>query len=615
MKLSIIIPAYNADAYLPKLLDTLDKQMQKGIEVLIVDDGSRNPVQTTYKWAKVFRKKNGGPGEARNVGLDHAKGEYIAFIDADDLVTDDYIPLVMEKIKEGFDYCYLSWECLPGPWMVKIIIDSEDAKFPGYNLCVWNRVYNRSLIEGMRFSPNKLWSEDADFIYRLNERGKKAWISKPIYLYRSDTPDSWTKKMMSGRLDYTRIVYNVKEVTPALMKEIKKEYERNEVVCCCNKYPKELERYAMILSYNQPIKGTELRGDPLPGFTKIEKPKKTQVLIWTASTALIGGIETWIYNFCVNMHKYYDIVVMHDNMDSQRIAALLPYVEVLKRTNQRIVCDTLIVNRITDHDPPNVDYKQKVQMAHICQMDRYKVPTDNDVTVYASEHCKETYKADEGIVIHNMTTKKDPCLLLVSAMRTTYEKGMSRMVKLSQAMSAAGIKHKWLMFTDNNIMNATPSMIRMSPTLDINTFIAHADYVVQLSDEEAFCYTIVEALEAHTAVITTPLGVLDEIGFKDGENGYIVPFDMVNVDAKRFKNVPEFSFKWNNARIVKEWRQILGDTKPTRSYKPSDMVTVRAVMSYFDIVLQRDVRGGEEIRCTKQRGLDLEGKKLGRIIA
>ena len=49
MKLSIIIPAYNADAYLPKLLDTLDKQMQKDIEVLIVDDGSRNPVTTSYR--------------------------------------------------------------------------------------------------------------------------------------------------------------------------------------------------------------------------------------------------------------------------------------------------------------------------------------------------------------------------------------------------------------------------------------------------------------------------------------------------------------------------------------------------------------------------------------
>lgn len=613
MKLSIIIPAYNADAYLPQLLATLDKQMQKGIEVIIVDDGSRIPVQTEYKWAKVIRERNGCPGLTRNVGLDVAKGDYIAFIDADDLVTDDYIALVMEKINEGFDYCYLSWKTLPGGWQCQVLIRDEKDKFPAFNLCVWNRIYKRSLIEGLRFSPKKAWSEDADFIYRLKERGKKAFISKPIYLYRSDTPDSWTKKMMTGRIDYVRIVYNMPEIDANTLKEIKKEYEDKEIVCCTNKYPKELESLAMILPYNTAIKGTELRGDDYNGFTRIERPKRTQVLIWTARTAKIGGIETWIYNFCRNMCKYYDIVVMYDEMDPERIAKLLPYVEVVKRSKRYILCDTLIVNRITDTDPPNVEYQKKIQMAHICKMDRYTVPKDNDITVYASEHCRQTYEDDGGIVINNMTSKKDPCLLLVSAMRTTYEKGMSRMVKLSQLMTAAGISHKWLCFTDSQIRNATPSMIHMSPTLDIECFIRNADYVVQLSDEESFCYTIVEALEAHTAVITTPLGVLSEIGFKDGEHGYIVPYDMT-FNAKKLRNVPSFTFKWKNAEIIKQWRSILGDTKPTRSYKPNAMVTVEALTNYFDIVMQRDVRKGELIQCTAQRGQDLSIKNLGRVI-
>lgn len=607
MKLSIIIPAYNAEKYLYTLLDTLDKQMQKGVEVIIVDDGSRVPVKTDYKWATVYRERNGCPGLTRNVGLDHAKGEYIAFIDADDMVTDDYLPLIMDKINEGFDYCYLSWKTLPGGWQCKVIIEKETDKFPGFNLCVWNRVYNRSLVEGMRFSAKKAWSEDADFIYRLNERGKKAWIDKPVYLYRSDTPDSWTKKMMDGRLAYTRILYNLKTIDAKTLKEIKKEYDDKEIVCCTNEYPEELKKYAMIMPYNTPIKATELRGDPLPGFKKIERPKETQVLIWTAQTALIGGIETFIYNFCRNMCKYYDITVMYDFMDRERIAALYPYVEVIKRTEKRIVCDTLIVNRITDADPPNVDYKQKVQMVHICEMGRYKVPTDNDITVYASEHCKESYKGD-GVVIHNMTSKKDRQLLLVSAMRTTYEKGMQRMVKLSKAMTDAGIKHKWLCFTDSKIQNATPSMVHMSPTLDINVFIDKADYVIQLSDEESFCYTIVEALEAHTAIITTPLGILSELGFEDGIHGYVVPYDMENINAERFKDIPEFTYKWNNTKSVKEWRKVLGDTKPKKTYKPGNMV--KAKQRYYDIVLEREVKQGEVIQCTKERAQELIRKGL-----
>lgn len=612
MKLSIIIPSYNAENYIYKLLDTLNGQMQKDIEVIIVDDGSKIPVKTDYKWAKVIREYNGCPGLTRNVGLDAAKGDYIAFIDADDLVTDDYISLIMEKINEGFDYCYLSWKTLPGGWQCQVIIKDEKDKFPAFNLCVWNRIYKRSLIEGLRFSPKKAWSEDADFIYRLNERGKKAFISKPIYLYRSDTPDSWTKKMMSGRLDYTRIVYNLPEIDKETLKEIKKEYEDKEIVCCTNKYPKELENLAMILPYNTAIRGTELRGNAFRGFTRIERPKRTQVLIWTAHTAKIGGIETWIYNFCKNMCKYYDIVVMYDSMDSERILRLMPYVEVVKRSERYILCDTLIVNRITDTDPPNVDYRKKIQMAHICHMGRYSVPKDNDVTVYVSEHCRETYKGD-GVVIRNMTAKKDPCLLLVSAMRTTYEKGMARMVELSKAMEKEGIKHKWLYFTDSIINNATSSMIHMTPTLDINTFIDHADYVVQLSDDEAFCYTIVEALEAHTAVITTPLGVLSEIGFKDGEHGYIVPYNG-EMNVKRFKTVPNVNFKYNNGELVKKWREILGDTTPTKAYKPNRIVKVRATQNYYDIALGRDLKRGELQECAYHRALDLECKGLGVIV-
>lgn len=616
MKLSIIIPAYNADDYLPPLLDCLNKQMQDGVEVLIIDDESKNPVKCSYKWAKVIRQKNAGPGLARNRGLDNCTGDYIAFIDADDMVSPNYIDTILKKIDaEHFDYCYLSWRSMPGQgWQVSVKLNSVEDEFPGYNLCVWNRVYKRDLIGDMRFSKNKLWSEDADFIYRLKERGKKAFISDFMYYYRSDTPNSWTKRMFSGDLDYTRIVYNVKETSEELLKEVKKEYETKEIVLLTNDHHiEDFKNYCMWLPYCQPIKGDELRGDKYDGFTKIKKPIRTQIVIWTARTALIGGIETFIYNFCRQMCKYYDIIVLYDDMAPERIAALLPYVLVMKRGDNKIKCDTLIINRITDTDPPGVTYNKKIQMAHICHMDRYTVPSDNDVTVYASEHCKKSYKAKEGIVIHNMTTEKSPVLLIVSAMRTTYEKGTARIVKLSKAMEAAGIKHKWLCFTDNIIPGATDSMIFMKPTLDIGVFIQKADYVAQLSDDEAFCYVLLEALEAHTAVLCTPLGVLPELGIKDGENGYIIPFDG-DPDVERFKNVPEFDYEWKNEPLVKKWRKILGNTKPTRSYNPTEQVLVCAKMNYYDIVLQRNVTQGEIITCTALRAADLNNKGLGEKI-
>ena len=83
MKLSIIIPCYNAEPFIHELLDCLAKQMAKSVEVIVVDDGSRVPFHTDHGFVKVIRKENGGVSSARNMGIENATGEYIAFIDAD----------------------------------------------------------------------------------------------------------------------------------------------------------------------------------------------------------------------------------------------------------------------------------------------------------------------------------------------------------------------------------------------------------------------------------------------------------------------------------------------------------------------------------------------------
>ena len=87
VRLSIVIPAYNAEKYLGELITCLQNQMptDKSVEVIIVDDGSREPVQYAANWLTVIRQQNQGSGGARNTGIDKAKGDYISFIDADDL--------------------------------------------------------------------------------------------------------------------------------------------------------------------------------------------------------------------------------------------------------------------------------------------------------------------------------------------------------------------------------------------------------------------------------------------------------------------------------------------------------------------------------------------------
>ena len=627
MRLSIIIPAYNADAYLPQLLDCLDKQMVPGVEVIIVDDGSKIPFKTDYKWAIVIRQENAGPGIARNTGLNKMTGEYFTFIDADDMVSEKYLATILDKIEtEAFDYCYLSWKTMPGGWNCTVQLNSVEDKFPGFNLCVWNRIYKTATFGKHRFNPKKLWSEDADFIYRLNEHGKKSFISDIMYYYRSDTPDSWTKKMMNGELDYTRIVYNLKEVKPdnkALLEEIKKEYADNEIVLLTdhNGIP-ELEHYCMMMRYNTPTRGNELRGDMYSGFRPIEKPIKTQVLIWTAVTQQIGGIETWIYNFCKIMSKYYDIIVLYEQIDGKQLARLEQYVECIKRNpEKKILCDTIIVSRITDKIPDNVKAKQSIQMCHTCKMQEHlKVPQDKDHIVMVSKAAAESFHEDKAEIIYNLTDKPTDkrCLLLISATRlnkiSAFEKGHARMLKLADKLHEAQIPFLWLIFSDDRLNNARPNMVVLPPILDIAPYLARADYYVSLSDAEGYGYSMMESLINNTALLTTPISVLPELGFKEGEHGYTIPFEIDDFDIQKLLDVPQFEFKANNTKSIKQWRKLLGDTKPTHSYNPANKVKVRIIQSYKDVIMNRVLNVGEDIFMQKSRAESVQSAGYGRII-
>ena len=637
MKLSIIIPAYNAEKYLPGLLECLDNQIMKmgynsettnkEVEVLIVDDGSAVPFKTDYSWAQVFRKANEGPGIARNMGLRKMTGEYFTFIDADDMVADNYLQAIFEKIDaEAFDYCYISWKTMPGGWQCSVILKDVKDKFPGFNLCVWNRVYKTATFGKHRFNPKKLWSEDADYIYRLNEHGKKSFIGECLYYYRSDTPDSWTKRMMNGELDYTRIVYNIKEVKADdtdLLAEIKREYVDNEIVLLTDSLGiPELEHYCMIMKYNTPTRGNILRGDPYKGFGKIEKPFKTQVLVYVAAEHEIGGIETFTYNFCKHMSKYYDIAVLYDaQFDQAQMMRLLQVVPVIKGDGKTIICDTAINTRIVKDIPKYVKAKKTIQMSHTCKMDLFgqlHVPQDKDVKVFVSDVAAKSFdeKPGEYEVIHNLTDPKEckKSLILVSATRPTPEKGLKRMLRLGQMLEEANIPYIWLYFSLERIPNAPSSMIPMKPTLNILPYIKMADYLVQLSDSEAFCYSIIEALEVGTAIITTPLDVLPELGVKEGEHGYIVPFEVDGFDCNRLLEVPQFEFTWDNAKIIKKWRKLLGNTKPTRKYKPQKNRKVRIIKQYQDVVLKRILKVGEVVEMAPNRADMVANAGFGEII-
>jgi len=567
MKLSIIVPCYNAEPYLSMLLDCLAPQITDEVEVILIDDGSRVPVETDYMWARVLRQENRGASAARNAGLDNATGDYIAFIDADDLVSDKYVETILAKVDEGFDYLYMSWKTLPGGWQCDVKLNSVNDTFPPYNLCVWNRVYKRSKIGKVRFNTKKKIAEDAQFIREVKETGKKAFIPDYMYFYRSATPESLTKRFGEGKVDTRRVIYNIPHLTKdlSLLEEVKKLDKEAEVIIMTEhcEMP-EIKKYAMVIRPTA-IKGTELRGEPTGLYTQINPVIRADVVVWTSITQKIGGIETWIYNFCISMSKYYDIVVLYDSMDDTQIDRLAPYARVIKR-GEEILCDTLIVSRITDKTPKNVTFTRKVQMVHACKMlDRWTVPQDGDLVVGVSKVVMDSFE-QEGEVIHNLVNppEKGNILLLVSATRLgTFEKGKKRMAQMAEQMRIAGIKFIWLCFSD--VDPGCELITWMQPRLDITAFIKRADYLVQLSDAEGFGYSVVEALNMKTPVIATPLEVLQELGFEDAKHGYTVPFNG-DMNVERFRKIPKVDYKYDNDAIIQKWIAILGEGHPT--YKP-----------------------------------------------
>ena len=137
MRLSIIIPYYNTQGMTDKLLSVLVPQTDEDIEIILVDDGSEQPFvfEESYKKVKYIRKKNGGVSSARNRGLKEAKGDYIVFIDSDDLVSDDYIGQIFKAIETNPDTVYISWKSIDGK--LGKVIQNESDEFNPWNRCIW----------------------------------------------------------------------------------------------------------------------------------------------------------------------------------------------------------------------------------------------------------------------------------------------------------------------------------------------------------------------------------------------------------------------------------------------------------------------------------------------
>ena len=571
MKLSIIIPYYNTETYTDELLRILEPQLTAETEVILIDDGSEVPYEPyqNIDLLRVYRQKNKGQSAARNKGLSLAKGDYITFIDSDDLVSADYIPKIFEKINEGFDILEFSWKSTDG---VMVYQTRPGVRLGNPSVCT--RVFSRTVIGKTRFSIKKDACEDEDFSRRIGYnigspiQYKYASISDTLYFYRRDTPESNTKKYKQGLCNTRRITYYFDKVPADILEELKREDETNEVWLLTNdkNIDPELYRYCQISTPFR-IWTHYLRGDSYSNAEIIKAPLKTQVVLYIGYMHTIGGIETFVYNFVRTMQHKYDIVLNVQSIAAEQYTRLSALIPILK-TTEPIMCDTLIMLRILDDKPKHITAKKTIRMCHACRTNpQWAIPEDADINVFVSEVAKQSFGKD-GVVIHNpFITEKKKALFLISATRIPApDKGNNelRMRKLAEMLTSKNISFLWLNFSEGALSGMPKGFYNMPSTPDIQPYIAKADYLVQLSDSEAYSYSLLEALTNETAVICTPFPSATESGVIDGVNGYIVPFDM-SFDVTMLLDVPQFTDKHSNTDIIKQWTNLLGKTIDRKS--------------------------------------------------
>ena len=203
--ISIIVPVYNVEKYLNKCIDSIINQTYKNLEIILVDDGSLdNSGKICNEYAekdsriKVIHKENGGVSSARNKGLEIANGEWVAFVDSDDWIENNFCEVLLNNaIEYKVDivlcgYNRVSLSNIDKIRNTKKIIELNANEYlinvlnpqTGFGFCHM-KLYKRKNIRNIKFKEGLLVGEDALFNEQVSKKIKKAiFVEESLYNYR-----------------------------------------------------------------------------------------------------------------------------------------------------------------------------------------------------------------------------------------------------------------------------------------------------------------------------------------------------------------------------------------------------------------------------------------------
>lgn len=279
--ISVILPIYNVEKYLEKCLKSVINQTYKNLEIILVDDGSKdNSPKICDEYAVkdkrivVIHKSNGGLSDARNAGIEIAKGKYITLIDSDDYVEEDYVQFLYQLIKENnaeMSICSHTVLYTNGTRIEKetgehLVLDPKTTLEKilydeGIDLSAWAKMYKKELFDNVKYPKGRIF-EDAATTYLLIDKCKKIVLgseSKYYYIIRDNsiTTKGFSPKKMQ-LIDSTQEMCDyVKNKYPDLEKAADRRLmyaylaTLSQLANCKDKYPEEQKKLMEYIKQNR----------------------------------------------------------------------------------------------------------------------------------------------------------------------------------------------------------------------------------------------------------------------------------------------------------------------------------------------------------------------------
>lgn len=237
---SVIVPVYNCENYLKGCIESILNQSHKNLELILVDDGSKDKsteIAENYKKderVKLFHIPNSGPAQARNIGINNSRGEFLFFIDSDDLIREDSLELLLYNQKSsGAELVIGDFKKVKNnevlPRTDNQILESREfnkkelieyarsyLRKPNKNILfgyMWGRLFDSKIINEnkLQLNPKLHTFEDVDFNFKFMKYIQKAYFSKSC-IYDHTQRDGYISATMNLNGDSTKLLGYVEAI-------------------------------------------------------------------------------------------------------------------------------------------------------------------------------------------------------------------------------------------------------------------------------------------------------------------------------------------------------------------------------------------------------------------